>query len=126
MATIVNRLAENVLRALPRILDAVFQCTLEMINKDLEEFPEHRTNFFTLLQAVNAHCFSALLTLTSDKFKLILDSVIWAIKHTMRQVSIHSFTSIHSPQHVIMNDFIRPPNYSLIIDFLLYRSPKLV
>jgi len=30
----------------PRILAAIFQCTLEMINKDLEEFPEHRTNFF--------------------------------------------------------------------------------
>ncbi|VDP49142.1 unnamed protein product [Schistosoma mattheei] len=91
MATLVNRLEDHILPALPRVLDAVFQSTLEMIDKDLEEFPEHRTNFFTLLQAVNAHCFSALLSLTSDKFKLILDSVIWAIKHTMRQVSSHTF-----------------------------------
>lgn len=93
MATLVNRLEDHILPALPRVLDAVFQSTLEMIDKDLEEFPEHRTNFFTLLQAVNAHCFSALLSLTSDKFKLILDSVIWAIKHTMRQVSSHTFHS---------------------------------
>ena len=28
-----------------------------MINKDFEEFPEHRTNFFLLLQSVNTHCF---------------------------------------------------------------------
>ncbi|VDK31878.1 unnamed protein product [Taenia asiatica] len=96
MAIIVNRLDENVLRSLPRILDAVFQCTLEMINKDLEEFPEHRTNFFTLLQAVNAHCFSALMTLTAEKFKLILDSVIWAIKHTMRQVSETGLNILHT------------------------------
>nr|VZI31082.1 unnamed protein product [Spirometra erinaceieuropaei] len=96
MATIVNRLGECVLPALPRILDAVFQCTLEMINKDLEEFPEHRTNFFTLLQAVNAHCFSALLSLSTDKFKLILDSVIWAIKHTMRQVSETGLNILHT------------------------------
>jgi hypothetical protein len=35
---------------IPKIFDAVFECTLEMINKDFEEHPEHRTNFFTLLQ----------------------------------------------------------------------------
>ncbi|KAL3311369.1 Exportin-1 [Cichlidogyrus casuarinus] len=87
MATLVNSLDSAILGVLPRILDTVFQCTLEMINKDLEEFPEHRTYFFDLLQAVNAHCFQALLKLSVDKFKLILDSVIWAMKHTMRQIS---------------------------------------
>ncbi|CAH8299766.1 unnamed protein product [Schistosoma turkestanicum] len=96
MATLVNCLEGHILPALPRVLDAVFQSTLEMIDKDLEEFPEHRTNFFTLLQAVNAHCFSALLSLTSDKFKLILDSVIWAIKHTMRQVSETGLNILHT------------------------------
>lgn len=25
--------------------------------QDFEEYPEHRTNFFLLLQAVNSHCF---------------------------------------------------------------------
>ena len=42
----------------PPILDALFECTLDMINKDLEVFPEHRTNFFRMLQSVTAHCFS--------------------------------------------------------------------
>ena len=31
---------------MPEIFDAVFECTLDMINKDFEEFPEHRTEFF--------------------------------------------------------------------------------
>jgi hypothetical protein len=35
-----------------RIFDAVFQCTLEMINRDMQEFPEHRINFFLLLKVV--------------------------------------------------------------------------
>ena len=39
------------------ILDALFECTLEMINKDLEEFPEHRINFFKMLQSINKYCF---------------------------------------------------------------------
>ena len=39
------------------ILDALFECTLDMINKDLEEFPEHRINFFKMLQSINRYCF---------------------------------------------------------------------
>ena len=58
MATVVSRLGDSLTKAVPEIFDAVFECTLEMINKDFEEYPEHRTEFFTLLQAVNSHCFA--------------------------------------------------------------------
>jgi len=58
-----------------------------MINKNFEEYPEFRTNFFLLLQAVNNHCFPALLTIPQPQFKLVLDSIIWAFKHTMRNVA---------------------------------------
>lgn len=53
MATIVNKLEAHITSEVPKIFDAVFECTLEMINKDFEEFPEHRTNFFLLLQVGN-------------------------------------------------------------------------
>ena len=39
------------------------------------------------LQAVNNHCFPALLTIPQPQFKLVLDSIIWAFKHTMRNVA---------------------------------------
>lgn len=41
----------------PTIMENVFECTLEMINKDFSEFPEHRVEFFSLLRAINMHCF---------------------------------------------------------------------
>lgn len=41
----------------PTIMENVFECTLDMINKDFSEFPEHRVEFFTLLRAVNLNCF---------------------------------------------------------------------
>ena len=72
---------------MPQILGAVFECTLQMINRDFAEFPEHRKNFFTLLQAVNQHCFKALLAVQPEQFKLVLDAIIWAFKHTMRDVA---------------------------------------
>ncbi|XP_058803182.1 exportin-1 [Phymastichus coffea] len=87
MSTIVNKLEGHITSEVPKIFDAVFKCTLDMINKDFEEFPEHRTNFFLLLQAVNVHCFPACLSIQPVQFKLVLDSVIWAFKHTMRNVA---------------------------------------
>ncbi|XP_055956822.1 exportin-1 [Patella vulgata] len=87
MATIVDRLENHITKDIPQIFDAVFECTLTMINKDFEEYPEHRTNFFLLLKAVNSHCFQALLNIPAAQFKLVLDSIIWAFKHTMRNVA---------------------------------------
>ncbi|XP_072170953.1 exportin-1-like [Diadema setosum] len=87
MATIVNKLEGAITAEIPQIFDAVFECTLEMINKDFEEFPEHRTNFFLLLQAVSSHCFPALLKISAVQFKLVLNSIVWAVKHTMRNVA---------------------------------------
>ena len=55
--------------------------------QDFEEFPEHRTNFFLLLQAVNLYCFESFLSIPATQFKLVLDSIIWAFKHTMRNVA---------------------------------------
>lgn len=80
-------LQNHITQDVPKIFDAVFECTLEMINKDFEEFPEHRSNFFLLLQAVNCHCFSALFAIPAAQFKLVLNSIIWAVKHTMRNVA---------------------------------------
>jgi len=40
-----------------------------------------------LIQAVNVHCFPAFLSIPPAQFKLVLDSIIWAFKHTMRNVA---------------------------------------
>lgn len=75
-----------------------------MINQDFAEFPEHRVGFFKLLRAINLNCFpgteavslwsehmadqiSALLGLLPQQFKLFIDSIVWAIKHTMRDIA---------------------------------------
>lgn len=70
----------------PAILDNVFECTLEMINKDFSEYPEHRVEFFRMLRAINQRCFPALLKLDQHHFKLVIDSCMWASKHDNRAV----------------------------------------
>jgi exportin-1 len=68
------------------IMDAVFECTLDMINKDFHEYPEFRVEFFKLLQAINLFCFPALLKLDGRQFKFVIDSCMWASKHDNREV----------------------------------------
>ncbi|GAK65900.1 nuclear export receptor crm1 [Moesziomyces antarcticus] len=87
MATITSRLQGLLTDKIAPILDAVFEPTLNMINQDFAEFPEHRVGFFKLLRAINLYCFPALLELPPPKFKLVVDSIIWAIKHTMRDIA---------------------------------------
>lgn len=70
----------------PIIMENVFECTLDMINKDFSEFPEHRVEFFNLLRAINLHCFPALLRLDNRQFKFVIDSCLWASKHDNRDV----------------------------------------
>ncbi|KAG2061672.1 CRM1 C terminal-domain-containing protein [Suillus discolor] len=87
MATITSRLGPLLTPQVPAILDAVFEPTLTMINQDFSEFPEHRVGFFKLLRAINLNCFPALLGIPPQQFKLFMDSIIWAIKHTMRDIA---------------------------------------
>lgn len=87
ISAVISRLGGLVTETVPSIMDAVFECTLNMINKDFAEFPEHRVAFFKLLRAINLNCFGALLSLPPQKFKLIIDSLCWAFKHTMRDIA---------------------------------------
>ncbi|KAJ1457703.1 CRM1 C terminal-domain-containing protein [Pelagophyceae sp. CCMP2097] len=87
LATCVDKLRELVAADVPRILDAVFEPTLRMITRNFEDFPEHRLAFFKLLKAVNTHCFAALFAIPPEHQKLVVDSVVWAFKHTERNVA---------------------------------------
>ncbi|XP_024020926.1 protein EXPORTIN 1A [Morus notabilis] len=86
-ATIINKYKGAMTDDVPRIFEAVFQCTLEMITKNFEDYPEHRLKFFSLLRAIATHCFPALIHLSSQQLKLVMDSIIWAFRHTERNIA---------------------------------------
>jgi len=85
--TVVQNLKNYVLDDIPRVMEAVFECTLEMITKNFEDYPEHRIKFYEFLRAINLHCFPALFNIPPAHQKLVIDSVVWAMKHTERNIS---------------------------------------
>lgn len=86
-ATIVERLQGEVTSHVPRIFEAVFDPTLQMITRNFEDFPDHRLKFFSLLRAIANNCFDTLLRLDESQLKLVMDSIVWAIRHTERNVA---------------------------------------
>lgn len=57
-----------------------------MITKNFEDYPEHRLKFFSLLRAIATHCFPVLICLSSQQLKFVMDSIIWAFRHTERNI----------------------------------------
>ncbi|PPJ59139.1 hypothetical protein CBER1_03044 [Cercospora berteroae] len=86
ITVLITKLQGMMTEQVPAILDNCFECTLDMINKDFSEYPEHRVEFFKLLRAINQRCFPALIKLDQAHFKLVIDSCMWASKHDNRAV----------------------------------------
>ena len=95
LATTIDKLRELVSEQVPRVLEAVFEPTLRMITTNFEDFPEHRLAFFKLLKATNTHCFAALFAIPPEHHKLVVDSVVWAFKHTERTVAETGLEILH-------------------------------
>jgi len=89
---------------IPSILEAVFECTLGMITKNFEDYPEHRINFFRFIRSVNAHCFAAFFSISADHFKLVIDCIVWAFKHTERNISETGLNILHEMLHNVSTD----------------------
>lgn len=52
-----------------------------------QDYPDHRLRFFSFLRAIATRCFRALFSLSPAHLKLVMDSIIWAIRHTERNVA---------------------------------------
>jgi len=48
--TVIEKLKNHVVDDVPRIMEAIFECTLQMITKNFEDFPEHRLRFYEFLR----------------------------------------------------------------------------
>ena len=54
--TVVEKLKSHILSDVPRIMDAVFECTLQMITVNFEDYPEHRIRFFEFIRVCQMLC----------------------------------------------------------------------
>ncbi|KAG1655478.1 hypothetical protein FOA52_008673 [Chlamydomonas sp. UWO 241] len=86
-AAIINRLKSLMDSDVPAVFEATFEVTLQMITRNFEDYPEHRLQFFALLHAIVNHCFRCMFLMSPPQLKLMIDSIVWAFRHTERNVA---------------------------------------
>lgn len=86
LSTLVHKVGELIPNEIVSILSSVFQCTLNMINKDFTEYPEHRVEFYKLLREINLKGFNALVQFPPNAFQSFIDAILWAFKHNNETV----------------------------------------
>jgi hypothetical protein len=52
-----------------------------------QDYPEHRLQFFSLLRAITNACFATLFAMSPAQLRLVIDSIVWAFRHTERNVA---------------------------------------
>ena len=53
----------------------------------VQDYPEHRLQFFSLLRAITNACFVTLFAMSPAQLRLVIDSIVWAFRHTERNVA---------------------------------------
>ncbi|KAL9652070.1 hypothetical protein ABK040_000411 [Willaertia magna] len=115
LSVAMDKLQSGMNQYLPTILEYVLECTLPMITTNFEDYPEHRINLFTLLKSINKNCFQSFLQIPAQGFKLIIDSILWAIKHSTRNIfetGLSILQEMLSNIEQLGNDGIRNEFYS--------------
>jgi exportin-1 len=131
LSSIIALFKNYVTAELPRILDAVFQPTLEMITTNMLDFPEHRIAFFQFLRDANTHCFFGLFSMPLAQQKLLVDSIMWALKHTERNISetgldiLQELLTNLAPNPQISQPFYQAFLLSIIQDIMVVMTDRL-
>jgi len=85
--SIIELLREKITHRVPDIIYHLFECTLEMLTRNFTDFPDHRRYFFLFLRAVNKYCFNALFNIPPRTQSLVVQSIVWGIKHHDRIIA---------------------------------------
>lgn len=102
---------------LSNLLEMIFRSSLPLITTDFNSFPEIRSNFFAFLKALIKYNFGMLYSLDESKFNLILDCIIWSLRH---ELSTYSDLGLDLLEEILLNVNANPsiinafyPNYHL-------------
>jgi len=71
---------------MPDVFETLFFTTYEMLVNSGQEWPDHYVPFFKFVEAVNKHCFPALLALGEQQFDYIFDSIVLSIRNLQQNI----------------------------------------
>jgi exportin-1 len=90
ISIVCTKLGAQISASVPSMFSAVFECSLKMLAGNFSDYPDVRAAFFEMLESIVTYQFPAMLTIAQQSgqhFKLVVDSIVWGLKHTDRNIS---------------------------------------
>ena len=79
----------------------------------MQDYPEHRLHFFSLLRAITNNCFPTLFAMSPQQLQLVINSIIWAFRHTVRPIGFMQMLLLHlfpsSSRHAVQGRIVPQP-----------------
>lgn len=91
---ILNTMSEQVGDDAQFLLNGLFDSTLPMITNDFKSYPDHRLNFFIFLKFAVKNCFNYLIKIKPNQFKVLIDCLLWSIKHELSTIFVIGLDTI--------------------------------
>lgn len=94
---IIESLGQYLVDYIPTILSCIFGATLNLISADFKSYPDHRVNLFIFLKTVVETGFQALLNVPPEQLDIIINCMIWSMKHeltTIYEVGLESLIAL--------------------------------
>ena len=85
-ATLLSKLGPDLQPFMDQILVHLLSPTLNMIANDFNSFPEFREGFFQLVKSIVMYCADALITMESNSFNTLVQSIIFGCKHEKTEI----------------------------------------
>ncbi|KNH08615.1 Exportin-1 [Perkinsela sp. CCAP 1560/4] len=86
LTLIVEKVRSNIKDSVEAICEYAIYPTLRMISRNMQDFPDLRSNIFKLMRALTRNCFGPFLR-CAETSPLIVDGVLWATKHSASEIS---------------------------------------
>lgn len=108
MATMTKKMKKLLSNYYKDFIEKGIQPTLPLITNNTVDCPTHRTYFYSLLQMLIQYCFKESFVQLPEYQKLLIDCIVWGIKHVERNISEESLETLNTLLENVKSSQIGP------------------
>ena len=103
-ATLIKKQGDMISGFLQQILYNLCETTLAVIKDEFISFPEFRESLFKLVENIVKFCTSGLFQLQSEKFRTIIHTIIFAMKHEKPELMETGLETMQALNTLVVNE----------------------
>jgi len=94
LSALCNQLKGEAEQYLSQIIDSIVVPVYELINASYSDYPDLRTNYFSLMSSILTKVYTEMPTFDSNLFSKMINSMLWGLTHPQHDISLISLGCI--------------------------------